>query len=309
MRTSLSVLPIPLALLLAASAAAQAPDSKATGSRGGERPVSGELMKAEEGGEGGKVEAPRYRPARGFCSFVLSVTPARVPPGGRGTLIVTMLFEGNAVMTAPPPVRFNIPSEQGPFQVGPASFRPPKAGYLTEAFRGQPVYDNYAIFEVPFGVDRSSPLGKFRLGGELEFDLHNGSTGQPIQTFLERVGISVEVGEAPAEAIPVLRAGGTDDAVIPMPTSGRAGAEQRDTGEPTAGRDQEPAVGLQKPERAIGAELGNAETPAGPGSTQSPDGFGQLDEMSAPTGSNLPWLLGGLAAVLLLLGLVLLRRR
>jgi hypothetical protein len=132
--------------------------------------------------------------SRGYCRIEVAVRPGRLLPGQSGTAVVTMILEGDAVMVAPATVDVHA-AAGGPLQFGTATLSPPERGRLAKFFRGQPVYDNWAVLHVPVTMSANVPLGSKQVAGlDLAFDLANGTTGQPIGRFAERATVSVEVG-------------------------------------------------------------------------------------------------------------------
>jgi hypothetical protein len=105
-----------------------------------------------------------------------------------------MMLEGDAVMTWPTTVDVQ-PVVGGPLQFGAATMAPPDQARLAKFFRGQQVYDNWAVLQLPVTMALGVPLGsKQSTVLNLSFDLANGTTGQPIGRFTERAPVSVEVG-------------------------------------------------------------------------------------------------------------------
>ena len=124
----------------------------------------------------------RSRGARGHCTFSASVQPERLLPGQTGTVVVNMIFQGEAVMLASSPC--TVRTQGGPpnLTFGPAQLDPARVGgKLAKQFAGQPVYDNWATIRVPATLASAVKLGQKVQGSlELKFDLYNSATGQPI---------------------------------------------------------------------------------------------------------------------------------
>jgi hypothetical protein len=154
----------------------------------------------------------------GVVKFDSNCRPGRVSPGSSGTIQVLMAFAGNAVMLDPPPVTFKIEPQQGFLTVdGPPSFQPPEPAGLAPALKGLPAYDNYAIFEVPFGVADDAPAGTQHLDILIRYEVLDGVAGGVLGTFTDRITADVEVAATAAEAglpanAPLGSVGGTQPA-------------------------------------------------------------------------------------------------
>jgi hypothetical protein len=207
-----------LGLLLAAVLPAQ---------RGGDKPEdSVELDKARRellrqyGAQGEKVEneedlrrlkeeleklTPEERLARNItngasahCRFHTSFRPARLMPGQSGTMLVTMTFHGAAVLPAPPAIEILSGPRQGPVTVGTLAVRPAEPGRLASGYLGRPVYDNFAVFEIPVTLTGEVEIGsKQPVSVEFKFDLYDGVSAQPIGRFVDRATGEIEVGQQP----------------------------------------------------------------------------------------------------------------
>ncbi|MEY3163032.1 MAG: hypothetical protein RIT25_3027, partial [Planctomycetota bacterium] len=152
--------------------------------------VDGKLMDAKAAAEAANM--PRH--ARGMCHMVSAIHPNRIAPGTTGTGIVTMILEGDAVLTAPAPVQFQYVETQGPVTLAAAAFRPAKKARIAQAFAGREAYDNYAIFEVPLTVAAGTPHGRQQVNLVLTFDLHHAQSGALLGKFSDSVTIDIEVG-------------------------------------------------------------------------------------------------------------------
>lgn len=140
-----------------------------------------------------------------MCRFVAQVKPTKLMPGQTGTMRVTAVLTGAAVLPAPAPLERLGMETQGLVHLGPVSFRPAEVGRgLAPAFVGRPVYDNTAVFEIPVTMAPNAEVGKKQpVQVDLKFELFDGATGQAIGKFLDRAVAEVEVGQA---ADPVVRA-------------------------------------------------------------------------------------------------------
>ena len=172
--------------------------------------VDGKLMDAKAAAEAANM--PRH--ARGMCHMVSAIHPNRIAPGTTGTGIVTMILEGDAVLTAPAPVQFQYVETQGPVTLAAAAFRPAKKARIAQAFAGREAYDNYAIFEVPLTVAAGTPHGRQQVNMVLTFDLHHAQSGALLGKFSDSVTIDVEVG-IPTASSNLMQVGGAGAATVP----------------------------------------------------------------------------------------------
>lgn len=172
--------------------------------------VDGKLMDAKAAAAAANM--PRH--ARGMCHMVSAIHPNRIAPGTTGTGIVTMILEGDAVLTAPAPVQFQYVETQGPVTLAAAAFRPAKKARIAQAFAGREAYDNYAIFEVPLTVAAGTPHGRQQVNMVLTFDLHHAQSGALLGKFSDSVTIDVEVG-IPTATSNLMQVGGAGAAAGP----------------------------------------------------------------------------------------------
>ena len=208
--------------------------------------------KGQRGEEGEKIAeenlTPEQRLARNvtsgagaFCGFQVSVSPAKLMPGQSGTLKVLATLRGNTVLPSPAPIEMVGPQQQGKVTLGGLTPQPAAPGRLAAAYLGRPVYDNYAVFEVPVTMAADAPLGSKHVAAvDMRFDLYDGNSAQPIGRFVDRVSMEIEVGKvadpevrgqsqaaAVPESAPVAgqptppAAGGAPDAGGPAPLAGR----------------------------------------------------------------------------------------
>jgi len=178
----------------------------------------GEKVEKEDGGKEENL-TPEERMARNitsgasaFCRFQAALKPAKLLPGQSGTLFVTAILQGDAVLPAPPPLELMSSLQQGSVTVGGLMVRPAEVGRLAKGYLGRPVYDNYAVFELPVSLASDAQIGKrYPLVVDLKFDLYDGTSAQPIGRFLDRVMTEVEAGVV---ADPVVRAANRSGAVV-----------------------------------------------------------------------------------------------
>lgn len=274
--------------------------SEARGERG-EKGTGGEK---EEADDMAKL-TPEERLARNVtngasahCRFLATMKPPKLMPGQSGTLVVAALLQGDAVIPSPAPLESLAAPQQGPLTVGGLTVRPADPGRLARGYIGRPVYENFAVLELPVTMGPEAEIGKKHVVAvDMKFDLYDGNSAQPIGRFVDRVSTEVEVGRMPDPA--VLR--------------GTAAADQRGTGEPSTPdvaappppngdvsdarqpvRGNEP-VGVTEP--AAGASKERANDPAAPH---------DLPNLDTEDGMPLPILVG---AGIIAIGLVLLLAR
>ncbi len=234
--------------------------------------------------------------ASSYCRFVAAVRPSRLLPGQSGTLFVTAVLQGAAVLPAPAPLQVTSPATQGAVTLGAPTFHPAKTGTLAAGYLGRPVYDNTAIFEIPITMAADAKIGsKQPIHVDMKFDLYDGTSAQVVGRFLDRATTEVEVGHAadPAVTMPahVTQAAGG---------AGRVGTSggSDDTGS-TGAADRAPALG------------GEAVVPSQAAPTVGPTPDAPTDSQPIPDadGNRMPFLLiGGGVLVLLILGLLIRRK-
>ena len=234
-----------------------------------------------------------------FCRFVASVKPAKLMPGQSGVMVVTALLNGQAVIPSPAPVEMIGATQQGLVTLGPISFRPADPGKLAPAYLGRPVYDNYAVFEIPVTMAADAQVGRKQvLNVDLRFDIYDGVSAQPIGRFIDRAATDVEVGQA---LDPEVQGGQGRDLRALDPT-GEAGAVK------AAG----PEVPLVRPavDRVIsGEEVTASPKPDSSAATPPDHGLAEHDWSALEAGDSglpLPVMVGG---GVILLGLILLVAR
>ncbi|MFN6145960.1 MAG: hypothetical protein ACK5AL_06360 [Planctomycetota bacterium] len=282
---------------------------------GGESDVRGaeieRRMKEGKGqrGEGEKENeenlTPEQRLARNvtsgagaYCRFQASLVPAKLLPGQSGMLKVLATLQGNAVIPAPAPMEMVGLMQQGSVVLGPLSPLPAEPGRLAAAYLGRPVYDNYAIFDVPVTMAADAPLGSKHVAAvDMRFDLYDGNTAQPIGRFVDRVSLTIEVGAVPDPQVRGLAAPDAAPAAVAPAAAPPAAAPSVGA---AGGAANLPVDGqVRTPEPATTAPAAAVEAPAGDGPVPSADGA---------EGVPMPLLLGG-GVALAVLGILLLRRK
>lgn len=282
------------------------PDVRATEAQGraGETRQKGGMekgMKPEE-----ENLTPEQRLARNitsgasaYCRFSVSVTPAKLMPGQTGTLKVLAALQGTTVLPAPAPMELMSQPQQGALTLGAMVAQPAAPGRLAPAYVGRPVYDNYAIFELPVTMAADAPMGSKHVASvDMRFDLFDGNSAQPIGRFLDRVGTEIEVGRVADPAVNF----GAAAAAAPDAEPAPAGASASAAPTPAAAQGGAPARTFD------GKVLVADETPAAP-SAAAPESDGLPALPSVQPGGLPTWLLAGGGVVVLLVVILLLRRK
>ena len=252
-----------------------------------------------------RLEKHMVHGGRGHCHFVSACLPGRVLPGGSGTMVVTMVLDGDAVLVSPPPMTFNSPTDQGMVSVGSPTFRPAKVATLAKAFQGQPAYDNYAILDVPFTVSQQAALGsKHAVSLQMVFDLHSGTSGSMLARFSDSTSATFEVNPdttvavgaaarvephmaAPADKPPPRHGGKQNQVDVDEPKATTGGIQ---TGGSATGQGQEDT-------QVVSAPVGN-------------EALSGSDSPAVEPENRLPWMAFAAAgAILAILVLMLLLRR
>jgi len=190
------------------------------------RPLPGQLTEAQL--ESGMTEADidRTKPyvgSTGYCAIHASVEPRRLTPGQTGTMVLTMLFEKDWVMTAPANLSFDYKPFQNPFHLGAPKIRPARLGSTGSIFDGKLVYDRYAVIDVPIRVEPDAPHLPGFARVKVQFDITDGNTGKLFQRFEQQAGCRIEIGEPiPEGYLPELQ-NSKDDPTRPPP--GAPGSE------------------------------------------------------------------------------------
>lgn len=299
--------------LVAQDKPADGGDAKAGGGKSGKGSIqaadqeSVDGVKEEGGPEGTGKEgftldkAPRVLGARGHCRFDGAVQPKRLLPGQTGTLLVTMMLEGDSVMTSPSTL--TLQEVPGSIPIGQWSLRPPTQGRVAQAYLGQPVYDNWAVMEVSVSMPSESRLGEKRnVVLALEFDLHSGSTGQPLGHFRENYSVAVEVGASAKPGIQGQAGQQAGSAAGSSPAGAVKASSDPEGNEP--GREGE------KPANASpnAAELAEVTPVAPVGSGDAESGTSPDIALEAEDSSS-PYLIGAGVLVGVVLALLLARRQ
>lgn len=202
---------------------------------GGKGEVSDKDMKESEA-EALERLTPEERLARNvrnnasaFCRFVGAIKPQKLMPGQSGVMVVSALMNGQAVLPSPAPMELIGSRQQGVVSLGDLSFHPAELGTQAAGYAGRPVYDNYAVFEIPVTVAGDATIGtKQPVVVDLRFDIYDGFSAQPIGRFVDRFTTELEVGRALDPAVQ----GG---AALPSSATDTEPAARPATSNPTAG--------------------------------------------------------------------------
>lgn len=142
------------------------------------------------------------RGAGAFCRFVASAKPAKLMPGQSGTMRVTALLSGQAVLQAPAGMEILSGTRQGLVSFGAPTFQPAENAKLAPAYLGHPVYDNYLVFDLPVTMAPDAEVGKKQpIQLDLRFEIFDGTTAQSIGRFIDRAATEIEVGSVPDPAV------------------------------------------------------------------------------------------------------------
>jgi hypothetical protein len=287
-----------------------AEDARRAKAAHGERAAKGE---AGETGEKGEDESDRHltpeqRLARhitsgasAYCRFRAALKPEKLLPGQTGTLTIVASLLGDAVLPAPPPTLELVNAgTQGEVTLGTLIARPAPVGRHARGYLGRPVYDNYALLDVPVTLSPNAAVGtKHVVAVELKFDLYDGNSAQPIGRFLDRVSTTIEAGrplDPVVQGVPRARS-------ETLPPTGAQAEPPPPVAEP------KPAAAPVRSAEPIDAQpvapapLAPAPAATEPGPATAPP----TPDVDAGGGLPLPLLFGG--GVLLLAVVVLLTRR
>lgn len=266
--------------------------------------------KSEEGGgidgkwgKDGAGNQPSLQTARGQCRFDGAVSPKRLMPGQTGALRITMILEGDAVLASASALQ--LKPVAGSFQLASWNLQPPAVARIAPAYLGQQVYDNWALIEAQVVMPDEARIGERRnIVLEVEFDLHHGSSAQPLGHFRETVSIPCEVGvsnQPPA----TVRAGSN-----PQPSVQAANGNPKPTDPVDAGTAAE---AKPEPDRSAppAADLSGSVVPSPVIPSQTEPEVTNPGELEIDDATPSGWLLGavGGAAVLGMLVMLLLRQR
>lgn len=256
-----------------------------------------------KGGKDGAGKPPPLQTARGQCRFDGAVSPKRLMPGQTGALRLTMIFEGDAVLASPSALQ--LKPVAGSFQLASWNLQPPTVARIAPAYLGQQVYDNWALIEAQVVMPSEARIGERRnIVLEVEFDLHHGSSAQPLGHFRETVSIPCEVGVSNQPPITV-RAGSNSTPSVQVANGNPTPTNSVATG---AGADAKPKTDNSSPSAAdlSGSEVASPVTPSRTEPEVTNPGGLEVDDATPPG-----WLLGaaGGAAVLGVLVVLLLRQR
>jgi LPXTG-motif cell wall-anchored protein len=182
--------------------------------------------------------------------------------------------------------------------------RPAEPGRLAQAYQGRPVYDNYAVFEVPVTMTSEAKLGeKHTVALDLKFDLYDGNSAQPVGRFVDRVATEIEVGVVPDPLVKgaPARSSGEEERAATVSASGGDG----EAVEPVATEPDGKVIGAAEPVPAPApVDAGSGDEVSDP----APVGAGGPPTSGSDDGLPMPLLLGG-GAILVVILLLLVRRK
>lgn len=147
------------------------------------------LMTPEE-----RLAANVRRGSKSHCRFVAVCRPPKLLPGESGTLMITAILQGQAVLSSPLQMTMTPRVNLGSASLGALVAHPALPGTIAKAYLGRPVYENTAVFEVPVTMGNEVRLGeKTSVAVDLQFDVYNGDSGRAVGRFIELVRVDVEV--------------------------------------------------------------------------------------------------------------------
>lgn len=227
----------------------------------------------------------RNHSSRGRCRFDWSLQPEQLMPGQTGVLKIMMIMESNAVMRSAADLTASQRAPAGNLALGDMTLGPPRISKLAKAYQGKPIYDDWALLEMPITMAADAPPGSQQAAlVEADFELHDGVSGTSMGRYRKVIRVTCTVGAEVQESAtgPSGPSGGPEDAARSV------------SGDPTAlaGGESQPATGqaVQVDEEASGS------------SPQPDGGF-------ATEGSGTSLLVGAVLIVGVGLLLLLFRRR
>ena len=270
-------------------------DVQAEGQKDTDGDAKWQAMTPEE-----RLNAGMRRGSQAHCQFVAACRPPKLLPGQSGTLMITAILKGAAVLPAPLDMIMTPRVIPGQVAVGALAARPALPGTIAKAYLGRPVYENTAVFEVPVTMGPEAKLGqKQEIAVDLQFDIFHGDSGQTVGRFLERVSAQVEVAPNIDPAVSG-RVGKPKIQVEAVPITGDA------TEQPAVGAGSpdsvEPAMGGMAADAPVsGAEPDQEVVPA----TSS----GNALPPTVAEEAGMPWMLVAGGGVFLLVIVMLLMRK
>ena len=121
--------------------------------------------------------------------------PTRIPPGGEGTMIITLMLKGNVVISPDTGINLSYQLEQKGLSLGDYTVRPPK--HMGEGpLAGQSVYDESVILELPVRVAAGAALGQHLAVFVAEFELKDTTHGISKGRWVRGVKAEVRVAKA-----------------------------------------------------------------------------------------------------------------
>lgn len=143
-----------------------------------------------------RLNASVRRNSKGQCRFVATCRPPKLMPGESGTLLITAILQGAAVLPAPLQMTMIARNPRGSVALGAMVANPAQLGVLAKGYLGRPVYENTAVLRVPVTMGTDAKLGsKQPVALDLQFDIFDGTSAQVVGRFIERVTTKIEVGQ------------------------------------------------------------------------------------------------------------------
>lgn len=223
-----------------------------------------------------------------YIQIVPSVEPARIPPGGSGTLKLALGLRPGAVLPSAADLQIEFAPEQGPALLGNWTIGEPSIATLSPAFKGRLAYETHAIITFPLAVKPGAEFGKFAINMQIVAAIAEPESGRPLGMFRGSARSELVVGPAVPRPMPI--ASGT------RPLAAGGVPEGPDPAAPTLVDDGSTA-------RSPGVVTTPAAMPGGAAAGQAESG-GEYSALTEPDGP--PWLMIGVGVLGLgLLGVIL----
>lgn len=173
-----------------------------------------------------------FRPKRNYfaggrCRFDWSLQPEKLLPGQTGVLKVMMIMQSKAVMRSGSDLKASQRQPAGRLVLGDVTVSPPRISNLAKAYEGKPIYDDWALLEIPITMAADAPLGSRQTAVlEADFELHDGVSGTSMGRYQQLIRVHCEAGTV---SDPEVQEPGTSP---PAPSgaseeAGRAGSPER----------------------------------------------------------------------------------
>ena len=147
-------------------------------------------------GEGALPEGTSTPRVTNEVLALATTMPSRIPPGGEGTMFITLMLKGDVVITPDTVIELNYQTEQKALSLGAYTLRPATARMKEGPLVGQLAYDQSVILELPLRVAPGTNPGKHLATLIAEFELKDGTHGISKGRWLTGVKAQVRVGDS-----------------------------------------------------------------------------------------------------------------